>query len=85
MYSDRNLVNRRNVKSDVSSAANACRRFFEIEIEARVVAAGLKVLEMDDVDGKPSEVNVYNGHKDGKPEKKMYLTKIASEVVDRFV
>ena len=45
MYSDKNLINRRNVKSDVASAVNACRKFFEIEIEARVVAAGLCVLE----------------------------------------
>ena len=53
MYSDKNLINRRNVKSDVTSAVNACRKFFEIEIEARVVAAGLCVLELDDMDGDP--------------------------------
>ncbi|KAJ7386123.1 Translation initiation factor [Desmophyllum pertusum] len=44
MYSDHTLINRRNVKGDVSAVANACRRFFQIEIEARVVAATFKVL-----------------------------------------
>ncbi len=38
LYSDRNLINRRNVKSDVSSAVNACCAFFQLEVEARVVA-----------------------------------------------
>ena len=84
MYSDKNLINRRNVKSDVTSAVNAFRRFFEIEIEARVVAAGLCVLEMDDVDGDPKH-NTYDGPKDVRNEKKAYLRKIASKVVDRFV
>ena len=44
LYSDRNLINRRNVKSDVSSAVNACRAFFQLEVEARVVAGCLLVL-----------------------------------------
>jgi hypothetical protein len=44
MYSDRNLINQRNVKSDVSSAANPCRRFFELEVEARIIAAAVKVI-----------------------------------------
>ncbi len=43
LYSDRNLVNRRNVKSDVSAAANPCRRFFQMEVEARITAAAVKV------------------------------------------
>ncbi len=43
MYSDRNLANRRNVKSDVSAAANPCRRFFQMEVEARITAAAVKV------------------------------------------
>ena len=44
MYSDRNLINRRNVKSDVSSAANPCRRFFQLEVEARIIGAAVKVI-----------------------------------------
>ena len=50
MYSDRNLINRRNVKSDVSAAANACRRFFTIEVESRIVAATMSVLGIEKLD-----------------------------------
>lgn len=34
LYSDRNLINRRNVKGDVSAAANPCRRFFILEVSS---------------------------------------------------
>lgn len=46
LYSDRNLVNRRNVKEGVTAAANACRRFFQLEVEARVIAAAIELLGM---------------------------------------
>ena len=38
MHSDRNLINRRIVKSDVSAAANACWGFFTLEVESRIIA-----------------------------------------------
>ena len=50
MYSDRNLVNRRNVKGDVTAAANACRRFLQLEVETRVVAAAMEILGMSSLD-----------------------------------
>ena len=50
MYSDRNLINRRNVKADVDSAVNAARRFFMMEVEARIVAAAMTELGMDEFD-----------------------------------
>ena len=52
MFSDRTLINRRNVKGNVSAAANACCRFFQLEIEARVIAAAMKVLGMNSIDDK---------------------------------
>lgn len=85
MYSDRNLVNRRNVKGDVSKAANASRRFFQLEVEARVVAAAMKVLGMMSLDASPS-TNVFPFEDNATDSnKKSYLNKIASLVVDTFV
>ena len=46
LYSDRNLVNCRNVKGDVTAAANACRRFFQLEVEVHVIAAAIELLSM---------------------------------------
>lgn len=88
MYSDKNLVNRRNVKGDVTAAVNPCRRFFEMEVEARLIAATLKILGMDDIDGKPKGNKFPDSadtaeHK--REERKMYLHKVATLVVDTFV
>lgn len=38
------------VKSDVSAAANACRRFFTIEVESRIIAATMSVLRIEKLD-----------------------------------
>ena len=85
MYSDRNLVNRRNVKGDVSAAANACLRFFQTEVETRVIAATLKVLGMNSLDAKNPSQNVLVTENATKQAKKACLREIASIVVDDYV
>ena len=85
MYSDRNLVNRRNVKGDVSAAANACRRFFQIEVEARIVAAAMKILCLTKIDEEPPVNKFPVGSDATNGERRNYLNSIASEVVDSFV
>ena len=85
LYSDRNLVNRRNVKGDVSAAANACWRFFQTEVETRVIAAALKVLGMNSWDAKNPTQNVLVTENATKQVKKACLRKIASTVVDDYV
>ena len=37
-------MNHRNVKGDVTAAANACRRFFQLEVEAHIIAAAIELL-----------------------------------------
>ena len=83
MYSDRNLVNRRNVKSDVSAAANACRRFFQLEVEARIIAPALSILGMKKMDDEKPIRNMFEGT--STTDKKSYLHHISSLVVDKFV
>ena len=58
LYSDRNLINRRNVQADVESNVNACRRFFFLEIESRIVTACLRELGIDEFDDTPSVLKV---------------------------
>ena len=79
------MVNRRNVKGDVSAAANACRRFFQTEVETRVIAATLKVLGMNSLDAKNPTQNVLVTENATKQAKKACLRKIASIVVDDYV
>ena len=83
MYNDRNLINRHNVKSDVSAAANACRRFFTIEVESRIIAATMSVLGIEKLDDEefPLPINEMST----KDEKKTFLQKTAALVVDKFV
>lgn len=84
LYSDRNLINRRNVRSDVSDAVNACRSFFQLAVESRVVAACLHVLNMVDLDGTPNN-HKFCGDMASKDDKKAYIEEVATLVVDRFV
>ena len=84
MYSDRNLVNRRNVKGDVTAAANACRRFLQLEVETRVVAVAMEILGMSSLDHeKPNLSPDFTDATD--VAKKSYLRRIASLVVDTYV
>ncbi len=83
LYSDRNLINRRNVKADVDSAVNAARRFFMMEVEARIVAAAMTELGMDEFDSTPQ--NGPSAENWDKKEKKDYLHKLSSRIVDKYV
>ena len=73
------------MKGDVSAAANACRRFFQTEVETRVIAATLKVLGMNSMDAKNPTQNVLVTENATKQAKKACLRKIASIVVDDYV
>ena len=73
------------MKSDVPDAVNACRRFFQLAVEARVVAACLNILHMESLDGTPADTHKFSGDESSSTDKKGYLTKVASLVVDRLV
>ena len=86
MYSDKNLVNRRNLKKDVTTAANACRRFFILDVEARIVAATLHVLGMKKIDDlEPTTSTCKLSSNATVEDKKIYLNKVSALVVDQFV
>ena len=57
MFSDRNLINRHSVKKDVDSAVNANRRFFTLEVQSRVVAAGMIELGMESLEEELDSLN----------------------------
>ena len=82
MFSDRNVVNRRNVKADVSSAVNACRRLFKLEVEARVIAAVMHILDLKTLDDKPCEASM---PPENTQQRKTWLNNIATKVVDMFI
>lgn len=72
----------------MTAAANPCRRFFQLEVETRIIAAALKILGLNSLDPKEKpNKNVFLNQEDAstKQEKKHYLHKMATLVVDEFV
>ena len=74
------------MKGDVTAAANPCRRFFQLEVETRIIAAALKILGLNSLDPKEKPTkNVFPNQEDAstKQEKKHYLDlNIASLLTD---
>ena len=55
LYSDRTLINRRNVKAEPQAAYRADRYFFLLVVRSRVIAAAMKILGLDNKHSKPAE------------------------------
>eukprot|EP00795_Rhopilema_esculentum_P005639 gene5639-10863_t len=84
LYRDRNLIDRRNVSSDVKHHVNPCKTFLALAIKACVILSALHIMEMSSIDGKPAKVLPVN--ENGKRiEKSQYLVEIATKIVDEFV
>eukprot|EP00795_Rhopilema_esculentum_P015979 gene15979-7310_t len=54
-HSDSVLINRRNVGSDVRSRYAAFKQFFLMEVECRIIAATMEILQLQSLDGVPQE------------------------------
>ena len=87
MYSDQNLIKGGNVRADVPDAYTQCRDVFMLELEARVVAAGMKILRMSSIDSTPETIKILSCVKAGKGHfiGKLYLFNVAKKIIDMFV
>eukprot|EP00794_Sanderia_malayensis_P002297 gene2297-2644_t len=86
LYNDRLCINRRNVTTDVSRKFEACKRFFLLEIEARVVAAVLQLLEIGSITDEPSNERLpLELLEASSSEKATFLHNLTSKVVDMVV
>ena len=86
LYCDQNLINRRNVKSDVDGAVNACRKFFNLEVRARLIVATPGVMNLECFKDSPDNSTELNNLKEASgAEKKRYLRELATSVVDKYV
>ncbi len=86
LFSDRNLINRRNVKSDIDGAVNPCRKFFELEVNARLMTAATKILGIKSTSDTPDNTFVpVNIEQSNSVDKKACLRRIAEAVVDKYV
>lgn len=85
LFCDRNNINRRNVKSDVTSAYSPDRAMFTLAVKARIVVAALEILGMSDISGKPTR-NTFPLSLPTASEatQRVYLRAIAAKVVDTY-
>ena len=86
MYADRNHVNRRNVTTEVDKNFSACKQFFKMEVEARVIAAALDVMGMTSTEDTPSEDILPSSLVEAaSEEQKKFLSDFVFQLVDVYV
>ena len=86
LYSDRTLINRRNVKADPHTAYRADRDFLALAIKARVIAAAFSELGFTEKSSQPMKLPLPENLQNlSKIERLQYLHKAASLIVDKYV
>lgn len=83
LYSDRTLINRRNVTSDPKSSYRPNRDFFLIVLKSRVIAAAMTILGIESKISTPSKFPIPSAFAT-KAEKQKYLMEISTSVVDKL-
>eukprot|EP00795_Rhopilema_esculentum_P010018 gene10018-18649_t len=85
LYCDRNLVDRRNVSTDVKHRVNQSKKFLNLTVKARVIAGALKLLDLRSVDDLPLQHTMQANERSTTEEKRNNLHSLASEIVDKFI
>ena len=86
LYSDRTLINRRNVRADPKSAYRADRDFLPLVLRSRIIAAAMTVLGFENKLGQPNNFPLPKDlHDQSKLSKQQYLHKAAGQIVDKLV
>ena len=86
LFADRNLINRRNRTADVHSNWSHCKAFAILEIKARIIAASMIILGMQNINDQPKHLSSVMAVKSGTDqEKRHYLMKVSGQIVDQFV
>ena len=86
LCADRNCVNRRNVTCEVDKNFSACKQFFKMEVEARVIAAALDHMNLTAMNDKPSEDILPSTLIDDASEvQKQFLKSLVCNIVDKYI
>ena len=86
LYTDRNCVNRRNVTCEVDKNFSACKQFFRMEVEARVIAAALDHMNLTTMNDIPSEDILPPTLIDDTSEvQKQFLKNLVCNIVDKYI
>ena len=86
LFSDCTLVSRKNVGSEVKARVSACKQVLMLEVESRLIASAMEELAINCIDDLPDESVLPSTLKNAtKKEKKAFLEKISTAVVDNYV
>ena len=86
MFVDKVLINRRNVNTDVSKKVDGCKKFFQLEVNARIVAGFMQILGIESLNEEPSVSILPDEIKSGTAKaRRKFLNELTGKVVDRFV
>lgn len=86
IYSDRTLINRRNVTGDPKATYRPNRDFLRIIIESRVIVAASKVLGFESKSGMPTKFPIPpNMDTATKIQKLNYLMEASAKIVDAYI
>jgi hypothetical protein len=73
------------VVKEVKNKFSACKQFFNMEIEARVVATALNILEINAIEDKRAENFVPPLETASLATKREFLKNLSSRIVDNFI
>ena len=82
LFADATLINGRNVSSDVKSSA--CKQFFLLEVECRVITAAMELLHIIDFNDIPEECYLPS-NLNTAVQKKRFLKNFAATLVDKYI
>ena len=86
LFSDRTLINQRNVKSDPRTAYRADRDFLLIIVKSRVTAAAMSVLGFSEKGSQPPKFPLpVDIAKQSRVQRLEYLNKTVALILDKFV
>ena len=84
LFSDKLLVTRRNLSTEVKKKYSACKHFFFMGIEARIVVAAMSILGLRTLRGTPSTTKL-PPNLETTCDKKCFLENLSNQVVDTFI
>lgn len=84
LFSDRTVINRRNVTADTKSSYRPNRDFLTIVLKSRVIAAAMKVLGIKDKSEQPKK-HPLPPKNASKAQKCNYLLSVSQSIVDKYI
>ena len=84
LYSDRNLINRRNVTMPVDNSYASCKKFLMLEVETRVTCMAMQVLGMTKLSDTPT-TNIPPKHDAPGILKKIYLGRVSNMIYENYI